>query len=125
LLSRLVAFLAGWQHELEGLVDGQPLAEFWMDASNNREGRRAAAEGRPVDSGNLVTSAESSDYDANRHAYFERAASQLTEGKTVVIRNTTYKLDQEKGMLEARTSETGTRIVEKKETCVDKERCGQ
>ena len=33
------AFFAGWGHELEGLFNGQPLEEMFMDLHNNAMGR--------------------------------------------------------------------------------------
>jgi hypothetical protein len=120
-----IAFLAGWQHEIAGTLRGQPMSELFMDLNNNREGREAAAEGRAVDPNNLVTSAEASDYDANRGTYFEEAAARLNAGGKVSMGNTTLSLNQTKGTLESRTTKTGTRIVEKRETCVDAEKCKQ
>jgi hypothetical protein len=50
------AWLAGTEHELEGGLGGQPMAEAMMDLRNNAEGRRAAAEGRPIAARNLQIS---------------------------------------------------------------------
>lgn len=47
--NAFTAWAAGLQHEIEGLLDGQPWAEAIMDLYNNAVGREAAAEGVPVD----------------------------------------------------------------------------
>jgi hypothetical protein len=124
-VNPVIAFLAGWQHEISGTLRGQPMSELFMDLNNNREGREAAADNRMVDPNNLVTSAEASDYDANRGTYFEDAAARLNAGGKVSLGNTTLSLNQAKGTLESKTEITGTRIVEKRQTCVDARKCTQ
>jgi hypothetical protein len=49
------AALAGLEHELENTLQGQGRAEALMDLRNNAEGRRAAADHRPIDPRNLQT----------------------------------------------------------------------
>ncbi|MFH1776669.1 MAG: RHS repeat-associated core domain-containing protein [Candidatus Omnitrophota bacterium] len=54
-INPFTAWTAGWGHELENAIDGQPWSEFWMDLHNNREGRKAGKEGRPINPNNLRT----------------------------------------------------------------------
>ena len=53
-ITNETALLAGLGHELEGLLNGQPLSEALMDLQNNAEGRAAGREGRPVNPENLI-----------------------------------------------------------------------
>ena len=55
-INSFTAWTAGVGHEIEGLLQGQPLNEAMMDLLNNAEGRAAGNEGRPVDPNNLITS---------------------------------------------------------------------
>ncbi|MBN2641487.1 MAG: RHS repeat-associated core domain-containing protein [Victivallales bacterium] len=54
-ISAFTAWLAGTWHEIEGLLNGQPLDEALMDLNNNAEGRNAAREERSIDESNLIT----------------------------------------------------------------------
>lgn len=53
--NALTAWLAGTGHELEGLLQGQPLNEALMDLHNNAQGRRAGSEGKPMNPNSLQT----------------------------------------------------------------------
>ena len=52
----------GIAHEIKGyLKNDQPMEEFWMDLNNNAEGINASMEGRQVNQGNLITTANEGD----------------------------------------------------------------
>jgi RHS repeat-associated protein len=50
-----VAFIAGTGHEIEGMLEGQPMDEMIMDLHNNAVGRDAGSNGTSVDPADLVT----------------------------------------------------------------------
>lgn len=54
-INSLIAFLVGWEHEIEGLLTGQPLNEMRMGLHNNRVGRQAGENGKQVCPTDLVT----------------------------------------------------------------------
>lgn len=95
------------------------------DLNNNREGRRAAAEGRAVDSNNLITSAErtASSTLANEATYLKGMAQDLLNGESVTVGRTTVKFNQNTGALESKTERLGSRIVDRRQVCVDKTKC--
>lgn len=55
-INPFTSWAAGFGHEVEGLLKGQPYNEALMDLHNNAEGRAAGAEMRPVDPAKLRTS---------------------------------------------------------------------
>jgi hypothetical protein len=97
------ALVVGVGHELDGMIHGQPAAEFYMDMNNNREGRHAAEEQRPINTANLITNTDSAD--ANKKQYVggvvgssgaaktgNTVGAALVSGKTVNVgsNNMTY-----------------------------------
>jgi hypothetical protein len=54
--NSFTAWTAGVGHEVEGLLQGQPLSEAMMDLHNNAVGRAAGSAGMPVDPNRLITS---------------------------------------------------------------------
>jgi RHS repeat-associated protein len=60
-IGPFTAWSSGVGHEIEGcLLQRQPWSEALMDLNNNKEGRDAAAEGRPINPSNLRTNPQSS-----------------------------------------------------------------
>jgi hypothetical protein len=55
-VNETTAKVAGYGHEVEGLLAGQPIREAVMDLHNNREGRAAGVAKKPVDPSKLITS---------------------------------------------------------------------
>jgi hypothetical protein len=55
-INPATSYLAGLGHEIDNLRKGGSWNETRMDLHNNREGRRAAKEGREINPDNLVTS---------------------------------------------------------------------
>ncbi|MBN1493422.1 MAG: RHS repeat-associated core domain-containing protein, partial [Candidatus Omnitrophica bacterium] len=54
-INQLTAYVVGVGHEIENMIQGQPINEMRMDLHNNAEGRRAAQENRSIDVDNLVS----------------------------------------------------------------------
>lgn len=49
------AWLFGTGHELEGILNRQPINEMLMDLHNNSQGRQAGINGLPIDPNDLWT----------------------------------------------------------------------
>jgi hypothetical protein len=124
------ALAVGVGHEIDGMIHGQPAAELYMDMNNNREGRRSAEEHRPIDTGNLITNADSAE--ANKKQYVggvagssgaaktdNSVAAALEGGKTVSVGSTAITYDSNTGKATGATVELGSRIPRKGTICVD------
>lgn len=115
------AFVVGVGHELQGMSQGQPAGEFWMDMNNNKEGRQAAEQHRTINEANLVTSAENAK--TNKQQYMNGAASSIASGKAVNIGRTKVSFNKDTGKLTGSTEKLGSRIPVKQEACVDTSKC--
>jgi RHS repeat-associated protein len=98
-LPSVVVQAIGIQHEVKGLLNDQPMEEFWMDLNNNAEGRNAAIENRNINQGNLVTSAKKGD--DNYKKYNKSSGGNQNKGVTGTVRvsgriesNRLKKMDQ-------------------------------
>ncbi len=109
----LIAVIAGVQHEFVGALSGQPAAEFWMDMNNNREGRIAGRDNRPVIDANLITSAESS---AENYSTYSRGTAAQGDVRSIstgpMFSNESVSFSQAgNGSITATYSQTGSRIT--------------
>jgi len=113
--GRVGAYVISTTYELK---NKNPDGERFMDLNNNREGRRAASEGRPIDNSNLITTANTSRGSGyqNRNDYRDGSPgnSAPKNGATYKVGNSTIDISitgSNTADVTVNTQKTGSRIT--------------